>query len=157
MLPPRGLAVHLLPLEADDVGQQPLGQPVPTHDRRREVAALVGEVQAAIARELDEALTGQPPDRLGDGRRRESEPLDQPGPHRHDAFFLEREDRLEVLLGRVVQLGHRVSFRTTWQPARAVQPRADNIVGSAGSGPVVPAALRRPVLLHSRYPSARLD
>ena len=40
VLPPVGLAVHLLPLEPDHVGEQPLGEPVPAHDGRREAAAL---------------------------------------------------------------------------------------------------------------------
>ena len=69
-------------------------------------SALVGEVQAAVAVELDEAVVAQAPDRLGDRGRGEPEPFHEPGPHRHHALFLDGEDRLEVLLGRVVHLGH---------------------------------------------------
>ena len=105
--------MHLLPLEADDVDEQPLGEPVPAHDRGREAAALLGQLQAAVAGELDVAVVLEPGDRLGDGGGREPEPLDQPGPHRHDALLLDGEDRLEVLLGRVVQLGHEARVRAT--------------------------------------------
>ena len=72
---------------------------------------LVVRPQAAVAVELDEALVDEAADGLRDRRGREPEPLHEPGPHRHDALLFEREDRLEVLLGRVVQLGHGRTLR----------------------------------------------
>ena len=35
VFPTAGLDVHVLPLEPDDVQQQPLGEPVLAHDRNR--------------------------------------------------------------------------------------------------------------------------
>jgi hypothetical protein len=106
VLPPVGFAVHLLPLEPDDIDEESFGEAMSADDGRGEAPALVGEVQAPVAMQLDVAVVGEPSDRLGDGRGRQAEPLDEPGSHRHDALFLDREDRLEVLLGRVVHLGH---------------------------------------------------
>ena len=100
--------MHLLPLEPDDVDEQALGEAVPPHDRGREATALVGQVEAAVAVQLDVAVVAQPADRLGHGRGRQPQPLDQAGTHRHDTFLLDGEDRLEVLLGRVVHLSHRL-------------------------------------------------
>ena len=111
MLPPVGLAVHLLPLEPDHVDEQSFGEPVPAHDGGREPPALVGEVQAAVAVQLDVSVIAEPADRLRHRRGRQAEAFDEAGPHRHDALFLDGEDRLEVLLGRVVHLGHALRLR----------------------------------------------
>ncbi len=106
VLPPGGLGVDLLPFETDDVDEEALGQAVAAHDGGGQAAALGREAQTAVVVELDEALGDEASDRLGDGGGRDPEPLHEPGPHRDDALLLEGEDRLEVLLGRVVQLGH---------------------------------------------------
>ena len=68
VLPAVGFAVHLLPLEPDHVDEQALGEPVPAHDRGGEPAALVGEVQAAVAVQLDVAV------RRSGGRRSPTRP-----------------------------------------------------------------------------------
>ena len=106
VLPAVGLLVGLLPLEPDHVDQEALGEAVPAHDRHRELAALLGEAEGAVAEELGVALLDQTVHLLRDRGRREPEPLDEPGADRDDAFLLDLEDRLEVLLGGVVHLGH---------------------------------------------------
>ena len=59
VLPAVGFAVHLLPLEPDDVDEQSLGEPVAAHDGGGEAPALVGEVQAAVAVQLDVAVVAE--------------------------------------------------------------------------------------------------
>ena len=107
VLPAVGFAVHLLPLEPDHVGEQSLGQPVPPHDRGRERAALRGEVQAAIAVQLDVAVVGEAPDRFRNRCSRQAESLDEARAQRDDTVLLDREDRFEVFLGCVVEFSHR--------------------------------------------------
>ena len=106
VLPPRSFRVHLFPLEPDDVDEQSFGEPVPPHDGGREPAALFGEVEATVTRQLDVPLVLEPGDGLGHGGGRQPEALDETGAERNDAFLLDREDRLEVLLGGVVHLRH---------------------------------------------------
>ena len=106
VLPAVGLAVDLLPLEADDVDEEALGEPVAAHDGRGEVAALLGEPQAAVVHELGVATADEAVDLLRDRRGGDLQPLDEPGPDGGDALLLELEDRLEVLLGGIVHLGH---------------------------------------------------
>jgi hypothetical protein len=108
VFPAVGLAVDLLPLEPDYVDEQSFGQAMPAHDRGGEAPALVGEVEAAVAVKLDVAVLAEAADGLRHGGGREPESLDEAGAHRHDSFFLDGEDRLEVFLGRVVHLSHRL-------------------------------------------------
>jgi hypothetical protein len=82
---------------------------VPPHDRRGEAAAAISQVQAAVRVQFDEALFFEPFDRLRHRRRRQAEPFDDARSQRDDAFFFEREDRLDVVLGCVVQLRHKPS------------------------------------------------
>ena len=49
-----------------------------------------------------------------------AEALDEAGPHGDDAFFLDREDGLEVLLGRVVHLRHDANVPLA--PGRPIVP-----------------------------------
>ena len=58
VLPAVRLAVDLLPLEPDDVDEQPLGEPVPADDRGREPAALRRELDAVVVGELGVAALG---------------------------------------------------------------------------------------------------
>jgi len=120
VLPAVGLAVHLLPLEADHVEQQPLGQTVSAHHARRELPALLRERDAAIGAQVQEAVLLEATDGLGDCCRGEPESLDEARPQRGDALLLEIEDLLEVLLGRVMHLSHRGQDTLTSMGASAV-------------------------------------
>src|SRR6478735_4933019 len=57
VLPPAGLVVGVLPLEADDVDEQALGQPVLAHDTGGEQPAVVGQFEVTVARDGDEPVT----------------------------------------------------------------------------------------------------
>ena len=106
MLPAVGLPVHLLPLEADHVDEEPLGEPVPAHDRGRERTSGVGEAKRAVVEQLGVALLDQPADLLRHRGRRQAQPFHEPCPDRGDALLLDLEDRLQVLLGCIVHFGH---------------------------------------------------
>ena len=107
VLPAVSFAVHLFPFEADHVDEQAFGEAVAPHDRDRHLATLRREAQRAVVEELGVTVFDEPVHRLGDGRCRQPEALDQTGADGHGSFFLDFEDRFEVLLGCVVELGHR--------------------------------------------------
>ena len=82
VLPAVGLLVDLLPLEPDDVDEQALGEPVPAHDRRRDLATLLGEAEGAVVEQLGVAVVDETVHGLRHRGGREAEALDQAGPDR---------------------------------------------------------------------------
>ena len=52
--------MHVLPLQADDVDQQPLGQPVLAHHPGRPAAAVVGELQVPVALDREQPVALHP-------------------------------------------------------------------------------------------------
>ncbi len=68
MLPATGLLVHEVPVEPDDVREQPLGQPVPPHDPGGQFEAALAEHEVAIGMDADQPVTFHPGHGLGDGR-----------------------------------------------------------------------------------------
>ena len=108
VLPPARLGVDLVPLEADDVDQQALGEPVLAHHALGAAPALRGERErASLGAHV--AVVAQPAHHLRDRRRRVVEALCQPRLDDLHAFFLELVDGLEVLLDRRVETGRHVS------------------------------------------------
>ena len=110
-----------------------------------DLAALGGEPEGAVVEQLGVAVVDEAVHGLGDRGRREPEALDEPGPDRDDALFLDLEDRFEVLLGGVVPLGHdaapwvagcRKPTRLATPPSRAVVP-APNLHSRASSANMV--------------------
>jgi hypothetical protein len=106
VLPAGGLLVDLLPLEPDHVDEQSLGEAVTPHHRGGELPTLRGEAQRSVVEQFGVAGVDQAVHGLGDARGRHPESLHEPGPDGQHALLLEFEDRLEVLLGGVVQFGH---------------------------------------------------
>ena len=100
------LVVHVLPLQADHVHQQPLGQPVLAHDPGGLVASVVGEHQVPVVADDEQTRALHPGHRLRDGRATVVQPLGDPGPQRDDALFLQLEDGPQVHLGGVDQVAH---------------------------------------------------
>ena len=149
MLPAVGLLVHLLPFEADDVDEQALGEAVATDDRGGDLTPLVGEAEAAVVEQLGVAVVDQAVDGLGDRRRRQTEPLDQPGPDRHRALLLDLEDGFEILLGRVVPFGHAGSLAREGPTVQRRPPDSDGFVRPLREG-----SERKN--LHSRLASANM-
>ena len=122
MLPAVGLLVDLLPFEPDDVDEEALGQAVAAHDGDGNLASLRSEAEGAIVEQLGVAVLDEAVDGLGDRRSRQAESLDQAGANRDDAFFLDFEDGLEILLGCVVVLGHARSLHASAALASAGPP-----------------------------------
>ncbi len=106
VLPPAGLGVHQLPVQPDDVGEQPLGEPVLAHHPRGEPQTLVGQLQVAVPLDGEQAVTLHPGHRLADRGPALVQPLGDPRTQRDDALLLQLEDRAEVHLGGVDQVAH---------------------------------------------------
>ena len=98
--------MHVLPVEADDVDEQALGEPVLAHHPGRQRAALVGELQVPVALDGEQPVALHPGHRLAHRRAGLVEPLGDPGAQRDDALLLELEDRAEVHLRGVDEVAH---------------------------------------------------
>jgi hypothetical protein len=92
--------------EPDDVGEQPLRQPVLAHHRDRLLPALLGEGQRAVVLQVHEPVPLHAAHRLRDGRARVVQPLRDAGPHRGDALLLELEDGAQVHLSGIDEVRH---------------------------------------------------
>jgi uncharacterized protein (DUF427 family) len=106
VLPLAGLAVRLVPGEADDVDEKSFSEPMTTDDRTGALLALCGEDDAPFRR-FQIALTGEPVDHLRDGLWADAETLNKARLNDWHTLFRQAEDRLQVLLdGRVITLSH---------------------------------------------------
>ena len=106
VLPAARLGVDELPVEADDVGQQPLGEPVLAHHAGGQELALVGELEVAVALHGEQPVALHPGHGLRHRGARLVQPLGDAGTQRHDALLHELVDRAEVHLGGVDQVTH---------------------------------------------------
>ena len=106
VLPAAGLVVHVGPVEPDHVGEQTLGEAVLAHHVHRAGAALGGELEVAVAFDDDEAVALHAADGLRHGRTGVAEALGDARAQRHDALLFEVEDRAQVHLGGVDEIGH---------------------------------------------------
>ena len=141
MLEPLGLLVHVVPRDADDVGQEPLDQPVAADDRLRLLEPVVGEPQRLVLRARDVAVLLEAADHLVHGRRRE--------PHRAgDVRARDRQlrlhqpvDDLEVLL-----LGRsRMACSLSWRSERTTSAgRAGLCCAPCGSAATPARSSRAP-------------
>ena len=107
VLPAARLLVDQLPVEADDVGEQALGEPVLAHHAHREAVALVGQLEVAVALDRQQTVALHPGDGLAHGRAALVQPLRNPSAQGDDALFVELVDGAEVHLGGVDQVAHR--------------------------------------------------
>ena len=103
MLPLAGFLVGIGPRQLEDVGEEPLGQPVAAHDPLGEPLTVGGEADGVVV-DGDEALALEPLDHLGHGRARHHEPVGDAGLDDVDVVLAELEDRLAVLLEGGVEL-----------------------------------------------------
>ncbi len=103
VLPAAGLVVDLLPLQADDLGQQQLGQTVLAHDAGRQVAPVVGQLQGPVGGDTHQSVVLQAGHGLGHGGGGQAQALDEAGPDGRDALFLQLPDRAKVHLRGVDQ------------------------------------------------------
>ena len=98
--------MHVLPVEADHVGEQPLGEPVLAHHPDGEAAALLGELEVPVALDGQQAVALHPGHRLAHRRAALVQPLGDPGAQRHDVLLDQLVDGPEVHLGGVDQVAH---------------------------------------------------
>ena len=109
VLPAAGLVVDLLPLEADDLGQEALGEAVRAHDLTGQLRADPGQFDGAVLVDEEEFVAFHARDGLGDGRAGLVEPLGDPRAQRRHALLEKLVDRAEVHLrgvDQVAQGGH---------------------------------------------------
>ena len=96
-----------VPGQPEEIRQEPLGQTVPADDRRRPVAALVGERQRAVAIDFEVALRPEAAHHLGHRRGRDPQPVGETGLDDPGTLLFELEDRFEVLIDRRMhRVGH---------------------------------------------------
>ena len=138
--------MHELPVEADHVDEQPLGEPVLAHHPGRQARALVGELEVPVALDGEQAVALHPGHRLADRRAALVQPLGDPGAQRDDALLLQLVDGPEVHLGGVDQVAHRGHSvpsarwrrcRRRWQSGRRAHDSRDVV-------PPRPAPRRQP-------------
>jgi len=92
--------VHLIPAVAEHLDEEHLEEAVVTDQLERDLAALPGELLAAVAVVLHEALRAQAGHHLAHAWRRDAEPL-RKLPRRHRPLVaMELVERLEVILLR---------------------------------------------------------
>ncbi|GAB4000034.1 hypothetical protein GCM10029992_30700 [Glycomyces albus] len=76
----------------DHIDQEPLGQPVLAHHRDRLPAALLGQLQMAVALDVQQPVALHAADGLGDRRTALLESFGDPGPQGRNTLLLELED-----------------------------------------------------------------
>ena len=96
MLPLAGLVVGVGPGQTEHVGQEPLGQPVATHDGLGERHAGGGECDGVA--DHDEPLGLHATDHLRHSGPADAEPFRDPDADHVDVVLVELPDRLAVLL-----------------------------------------------------------
>ena len=106
VLPPAGLGVDELPVEADHVGEEPLGQAVLAHHPGGKSVPLGGQLEVSVALDGHQAVALHARDRLRHRRPGLVKPLRDPGTQRHDALFDQLVDGPEVHLRGVDQVAH---------------------------------------------------
>jgi hypothetical protein len=98
VLEPLGLLVHVVPRDAEDVGQEALDQPVPAHDRGGVVAAAVGEEEGLVGLAGDVAVALQAADHLVHGGGGQVHGPREVGAGHRQPGLLEPVDPLQVFL-----------------------------------------------------------
>ena len=145
MLPLAGLDVGVGPRQAEDVGEQALGQAVATDHLLGQVPAVGGEVDGRAV-ERHEALGLHPLDHLGHRRPGDVQPLGDACLDDVDVVFLQLPDRLAILLESGVKLGsgtraQRQPTAGRTHPDLGLDPR--RATGAASSGPMFETARGR--------------
>ena len=98
--------VHVGEVQADHVHEQALGQPVLAHDGRGQLATLVRELQVPVALDREQPVALHPGHRLTHRGAALVQPFGDTGAQRRHALLLEFEDRAQVHLGSVNEVGH---------------------------------------------------
>jgi hypothetical protein len=100
VLQPLGLLVHVVPRDADDVGQEALDQAVAAGDLLRLATPLLREGDRAVAGARDVAVALEPAEHLVHRRGRQLHGAREVGTRHREPGLVEPEQHLEVLLLR---------------------------------------------------------
>jgi hypothetical protein len=113
VLQPLRLLVHVVPRDAEDVGQEALHQAVAAHQRGRVLAPVVGEVDGLVRVTRDVPVALEPPDHLVHRRGGQMHRPGEVGAGHRQPSLLEPVDPLQVFLfGDSRFVRHGISFRT---------------------------------------------
>lgn len=107
VLPAAGFVVHERPVQADDVGEQSLGEPVLAHNVHGFRATLGREFKVSVARNDNQTVTFHPSHRLRNRGARVAETLGDAGAQWRDVFLFEVEDGAQIHFGRVDEIRQR--------------------------------------------------
>lgn len=142
MLPPAGLIVDELPLEAQDVDEQAFGQPMLAHHADSFLAPLGGQLKVSVTGKREKTVPFHPRHSLRNGRTRMAQTLSDTGSQGDDALFFELVDRPQVHLRSVNQVRHLSTFslNSHERDDSAVQPcQGRDYVSHMSESLVVPA------------------
>ena len=101
--------MHVLEVQADNIGEQTLGQTVLTHHLDGLLATLVGQLQVAVGLNGEQSVLLHASHRLGNGRAGVLQTLGDARTHGDDAFFLQFENSAQVHLCGVDKVSHYLS------------------------------------------------
>src|SRR5665647_2187314 len=111
VLPAARLLMHVRPLQADHVREQPLGEAVLAHHPGGLEVPIRSQLEVPVTADHHEAVALHPGDRLRHRRTGVAETLRDPRTQRDDALLGQLVDRPQVHLGGVDQVGHAWSLR----------------------------------------------
>ena len=106
VFPPACFFVDVLPVHADDIDEEALGETVLAHDLSGLATAFHREFQLTARSDRQQTITREPVDGLRDGRPGMLETLGDASTERRDAFLLQLVHRLEVHLASIDQISH---------------------------------------------------
>src|SRR5690606_1871047 len=110
MLPAACFVVHERPIEADYIGEESLRKPMLAHDMHGSRAALEREREMPIVGDNDKPVSLHSTDGLRHRGAGMPDALRNARTQRHDALFFEVENRAQVHLGGVNEIGHGISL-----------------------------------------------
>src|SRR5665647_2123973 len=111
VLPAARLLMHVRPLQADHVREQPLGEAVLAHHPGGLELPVGSQIEVPVTDDHHQAVALHPGDRLRHSRTGVAEALRDPRTQRDDALLGQLVDRPQVHLGGVDQVGHAWSLR----------------------------------------------
>ena len=106
VLPAACLFVHVLKLQANNVGEQALSQAVLTHDLDRLVAAFLSQLEVAVRLNGEQTVLLHACHGLGNGRAGVLESFSDARTHGDDALFLQFEDGAQIHLCGIDEVCH---------------------------------------------------
>src|SRR5699024_3000836 len=139
MFPAAGLIVDELPLQPDDVGEQPFGQTVLAHDVGGDPAALCGEFEVAVIADVEQTVAFHPGHGLRHGGPGVLQAFGDASAPRHARVFFAFHDRFVAPLGCITEAVHCCPA----SPLSASWPRRA-IGASISSSSRAPATATRP-------------